>query len=231
MSGYFLRKCHGATPNTISNHCIVLDLDETLVHTFDDIDRIRTLNILNDPDYIRMRKRLYMIDVDDPVTKRGEGRHIHMWGLLRPDTKKFLMFCFSYFKIVAIWTAGRKRYAEKIVQELTKDVKEPHIVYCFDHCLDETGSCSTKDLRKIIEACPESMSLKNTFMIDDRLYNFELNPGNGVLIPPYEPKKSKESLTDDSDPTLKKLQKWFESPEVIESNDIRSLDKSSIFSD
>ena len=68
-------------------------------------------------------------------------------------------------------------------------------------------------------------------MIDDRLYNFELNPDNGILIPPYEPKKSKASLIDDSDPTLKNLQKWFERSEVIEAEDIRTLDKSSIFSD
>jgi len=227
--GYFLIKCNNPTPNTISKHCIVLDLDETLVHTFDDTDRIRTLGILKDPDYTRMKKRLYILDIDDPVTKRGEGHHIHMWGLLRPGTKRFLMFCFSYFKIVAIWTAGRKRYAEKIVQEISKDVREPHIVYCFDHCLDKTGSCSTKDLQKMISECPE-MSLKNTFIIDDRLYNFELNPQNGILIPPYEPILTKEALIDSDDPTLKKLQNWFSDSEVINSKDVRNLNKTDIFS-
>ncbi len=228
--GYFLIRCNTTTPNTISDHCIVLDLDETLVHTFEDTNSIRLLNIQKDPDYIRMRKRMYIIDIDDPSTKRGEGVHFYMWGLLRPGVKKFLMFCFSYFKIVAIWTAGKRRYAEKIVQEISKDVREPHIVYCFDHCLDHTGTCTTKDLEKIISECRKEMSIKNTFMIDDRMYNFELNPDNGILIPPYHPIQKKEILIDESDPTLDTLQKWFLKPEVIASKDIRELDKSNIFS-
>lgn len=233
--GYFLIKCANSTSNTISNHCIVLDLDETLLHTFDDYNNLNRLGILKDPDFIRLRKRLYIIGVDDAVTKRGEGKHIRMWGLLRPGLKKFLMFCFSYFKIVAIWTAGRKRYAEKIVQELSKDVQEPHIVYCFDHCLDESGTCSTKDLQKIISECPKTMSLKNTFMIDDRMYNFDNNPDNGILIPPYNPLPQKFTLMDDQDPatqdrTLENLKKWFLLPEVKNSEDIRTLDKTNIFS-
>lgn len=229
---HFLIKCNTPSANTISNHSIVLDLDETLVHTFDDESRLIGLNVMTDSDFLEVRRRLYIIDVDDPVTKRGEGNYIRMWGILRPGLKDFLNFCFSYFKMVTIWTAGRSSYALKIVQELYKVIgREPHIVYSFDDCLDESGSCSTKDLKKIISECPKNMSIEHTFMIDDRLYNFEANPGNGILIPAFAPHQSKKSLTDTSDKALYKLKAWLMREDVIKAEDIRLLDRGHIFSD
>lgn len=225
----FLVTCNRPSTKSKTNHCIVLDLDETLVHTFDTISDSKANAIREDPDYIRVRDRIYMIDVNDPFTRKGEGHHIYMWGIIRPHAKEFLDFCFEYFKVVAIWTAGTKSYAKEIVTELAKRTSEPNIVYSKDECVDSSGHCSFKDLAKMIAECNATMNLSNTFIVDDRLDNFIPNPNNGILIPPYEVYSNKQSILSDNDDMLLRLIKWFKKDEVVNSNDIRKLDKSNIF--
>lgn len=231
--GYFLfRKKCSSDKNTMSNHCIVLDLDETLIHTFDSIDDIINLGIYKDPDFIPIRNRIYVFNIDDAESKRGKGQHFKMGGILRDHYGEFLDFCFSYFKVVAIWTAGTKRYAEKIVRELTKDRCEPHVVYHREQWQSPSETCdvsNTKDLEKIMKEFPEQMSLTNTFLIDDKDYNFECNPDNGILIPGYDPECSKSVLLEHYDDNLMRLKKWFMKKDVIQSSDIRELDKTTIF--
>jgi len=71
-------------------------------------------------------------------------------------------------------------------------------------------------------------SLKNVLMLDDRDDIAEHNMGNLILIPAFEPKMTARSLSED-DGALNSLIEWLLSPEVLTSDDVRTLDKNSIF--
>jgi len=73
------------------------------------------------------------------------------------------------------------------------------------------------------------MRLENTFIVDDKIHNFEnVNSDNGILIPEYSPMSTVDELRS-SDDHLLRLMSWLTRPEVIRCKDVRILDKSSIF--
>ena len=170
--------------------------------------------------------------LEDVVEKRGQGVETAMWGTTRPHVKEFLIFCFSYFKIVAVWSAGQKKYVDAIVDYLFRDIRRPHVVFSYDDCAKTSDNLLTKPLQHMIDTVAglkKYMSLQNTFALDDRPTTYEdVNPDNGILIPVYKPKNTLEELQQDDD-TLIKLMNWFTQPEVIHSSDIRTLDKTHIF--
>lgn len=216
----------------LTNKCIVLDLDETLVHSNDNIDELKSLGIMTDPQLIDLRNRTYEISMDDVVYKKGQGIKTDMWGIVRPHVKEFLIACFSYFKVVAVWSAGKKKYVEAIVDFLFKDIKRPHIVYSRDECERTTDNTLTKPLEKMIKqelGLSKYMSLDNTFIIDDRTSVYEVpNPNNGIQIPAYAPAFNIRTLRND-DIALKQLMTWLLNPDVMNSTDVRNLNKSDIF--
>lgn len=223
----------------LSDKCIILDLDNTVISSFiptsenpDSVNLLNNLGIMTNPDLFDLRRRTYTIVMDDVVDKKGTGTKYEMWGLSRPHVKDFLVFCFSYFKVVAVWSAGRKKYVEAIVDFLFKDIRRPHIIFTYDD-LDRThNGVLTKPIMKMINQVSglnKYMNLNNTYIIDDRKSTFEsVNIDNGVLIPVYDPEFNPESLRKD-DTALEKLMLWFIKPEVIKSKNIRLLDKSNIF--
>lgn len=217
---------------SLTNKCIVLDLDETLVHSNEDLTESDTLGIMKDPKLIDLRGRTYELSMDDVVYKKGQGIKTEMWGITRPHVREFLIACFSYFKVVAVWSAGKKKYVEAIVDYLFKDIKRPHVIYSRDDCEKTADGLLTKPLEKMIRREPglsKYMSLENTFMLDDRRTVFEEpNPNNGIQIPVYAPDFNIRSLRTD-DIAFKQLLTWLFRPEVMQSNDIRNLDKSNIF--
>lgn len=225
--------------STISNEsqtdkAIVLDIDECMVHTFDDDvddEHIEKLGIFTKPELEDLRKRIYKLELDDVSSKKGEGHYMEMWGIIRPHIKDFLLFCFSYFRIVGVWSAGLPRYVENIVDFLFKDLPKPHIVFTRDECHKNTTLCE-KPLMKIIDAnefLRSRMSLENTFIVDDQKKSFiNNNKDNGVLIPGYQPGTDVDSMRT-NDIALQQLKMWFSTPEVRNSEDVRTLDKKKIF--
>ena len=219
---------------TITNKCIVLDLDETLVHTSDkNLAELRSLRIMSDPSLIDLRHRVYELSLDDATSPRkGQGIKTELWGITRPHVKEFLIFCFSYFKVVAVWSAGKKKYVEAIVDFLFRDIHRPHVIYHRGHCDERSVNNHTKPLEKMIKQEPglsKYMSLENTFIIDDResVYQDD-NPDNGIKIPAYKPTFDVYSLRSD-DIALKQLVTWLLRPEVINATDVRKLDKKNVF--
>ena len=221
---------------SLTNHCIVLDLDETLVHTYDndrdkELDVFMGLGIFQNPQLMDLRNRSYRIVLDDILTDRGTGYKIELMGIMRPHLKEFLIFCFSYFKVVAVWSAGLPRYVEMIVDHIFKDVRPPHVIYCRDKC-EQVGRSMPKPIIKMIneeDGLSEYMPLNETFILDDRDSAFaSVNPGNGILIPGYEPDPTINSLRKD-DIYLQMLMVWLMEKEVMECKDIRLLDKRHIF--
>lgn len=213
--------------NPISKHSIVLDLDETLVHSFseeDSLQYLRDLKIYSTPDLLDVRSRMYVLSTPNPTI----GDYIYIWGIKRPFLYEFIKFCFSYFAVVAVWSAGQTQYVHSVINNIFAHTRSPHIVYSMNECEFE-GFNYFKPLNKMIENEKNyNLSLQHTFFLDDREHNFIKNPHNGIIIPPYSPKLSIESIRQ-PDYILPQLQKWFMSPHVLGCTDIRDLDKSEIF--
>lgn len=218
-------------PSTsITDKVVVLDLDLTLISTQDSMDSLKELNILADPQLLALRNRTYDISLED-LEKPGIGTNYYFWGVTRPHLKEFLLFCFSYFKIVIIWSAGQRPYVEAIVDKIFQDLPKPHFIFSHDDIDIGPGSRIEKPLNKIIRTNPvlmRLMSFQNTLAIDDNSTTFVNNPDNGILIPQYEPSLSINALSRD-DPTLLQLKYWLLQPEVINSKDVTMLNKSTIF--
>ena len=219
-------------PSTsITDKCIVIDLDQTLIATQDSVDSLRQLGILSDPNLLSLRNRVYYITIED-LEKPGVGTKYNFWGVTRPHIDEFLIFCFSYFKIVAVWTAGKRPYGEAIVDHIFKDLPKPHVLFTYDDVEFGPQGHILKPITKMIESNPvlrRNMSLQNTFSLDDNVMTFYNNHGNGILIPAYDPSSSSNALARD-DPTLLQLKYWLLQPEVVNARDVTVLDKSKIFS-
>lgn len=216
----------------LTDKCIVLDLDHTLLNTFNSSDLIDDLEIYTNPKHLETKRQFYHFILDDVYTHRGDGEQTEICGIRRPHLSEFLDFCFGYFKIVAVWSAGQAKYVKRICHDLFRDFRDPHCVYTRNHCVpiwnEEREEILEKPLIKMMEVIP-GMSLDNTFVIDDNLTTFErVNFENGILIPPYKPAETLEDLRKD-DLRLLQLRDWFLRPEVLLSEDIRDLDKSQIF--
>ena len=155
-----------------------------------------------------------------------------MWGIFRPYVREFLIHCFNYFKIVIVWSAGRKNYVHTIVDQLFAGLRRPHVIFTYDDLEKLHNGTLIKPLNKLIEKVPglnRYMSLENTFIIDDRTSVFqEPNPGNGIEIPAYKPAFNVKGLRTEDEALLHLIQ-WFNHPEVVSSPDVRALDKSRIF--
>jgi TFIIF-interacting CTD phosphatase-like protein len=222
-------------------HTIVLDLDETLVHSVDDMSILTDLGILSNPKYLDLRSRIFTLKLDNVLTKPGSGSVHEMWGIIRPHTRDFLIFCFRYFNVV-VWTAGQRKYALAIVKILFKDIGWPHQILSREDCsqIRNLDDGYYKPLRRILGFNPPKLvdnesqafddrGLNHILIVDDRKKNFTLcNPRNGIRIPPFEPDLDIESLRQE-DTSLLKLINFLSRPEVILSPDVRTLNKNNIF--
>ena len=110
---------------SLTQHAIILDIDETLVHTCEDMNQFHSLRIFTDPKMIGLRRRSYVVTLDDVVERRGAGVKTQLWGVTRPHLEEFLIFCFSYYRVVAVWSAGKTKYVQAIVDHIFRDIPEP----------------------------------------------------------------------------------------------------------
>lgn len=92
----------------LTDKCIILDLDETLVYSNQNIETLHSFNIYKNPKHLHLRKRIYRLKMYDVIDKKGNGVITELWGITRPYLKEFLIMCFNYFRIVAVWSAGQK---------------------------------------------------------------------------------------------------------------------------
>lgn len=212
---------------SLSPHAIVLDLDETLVHTFLEIDKAVEMGVFADP---VLRTRAYYIELVDVSSKKGEGEKSRLWGVFRPRVKEFLEFCFSYFRVVGIWSAGKKDYVTAVVELLFRDLQPPHFIYTYDNLHHGEDGSYYKPLDKLFKETTISSHVKaeNVFALDDRLDVCGYNLHNALVVPAYCPETLEELKACDN--TLQTLISWFLLPKVRYCKDIRLLDKN-IFQD
>jgi len=220
--------------DSLTDKCIYLDLDQTLISTADEkygLDYLYKLKILSNPSLMHIRNRIYHVVVED-LEKPGYGSKYEMWGITRPKLNRFLNFCFGYFKLVIVYSAGKRQYVESIVDHIFKDVEYPHAVLSYDDIKKDKKGNVVKPITSVINAnllTKQFVKHNNTLGLDDLESTYSENKGNGILIPPYEPDLNEKSLDGDDDYLLR-LENWLMLPEVINCKDVRLLDKTQIFS-
>lgn len=221
------------TDSTPPDQFLILDLDQTMVYTHSDIEKFDMLNIFQKKHRMKLRKKLYTMELYDVSVEDGIGDKIVLSGIHRPYSKEFVDYSHSRFKAIAVWSAGRMKYVYKITDDLFPfEDRRPCIVYTYDDCDVGKEDYLKKPLKKMFND-PRikdlGMNEKNTFILDDREDTFSLNPGNGIQIPEFECDMTAEEIDKHPDVCLLKVMFWFDSPEVKWSEDVRELDKDYIF--
>ena len=218
-----------SNPQPLSKYSVVLDLDETLVHSYadDTINQLNSLGIYSNPNFMSLRQRTYFLNSNQPLI----GEYTYIWGIKRPYTEYFLNFCFSYFQSVIIWSAGSPVYVPHIVDMLFIDLPAPHKVYTIEQCEDTRYGDYHKPLRKLINQERHlNLSLEHLLIIDDKWSNMLENTNNGIVIPPYSPIPNINQLAEtENDTALQDIAIWLMRNEVLNAHDIREVDKSNIF--
>lgn len=229
---------HLISENALTDKCISLDIDNTLLYSSDETKNVvenkqtwvQRLNVYRNPKLLGIRNRVYHVRIIDVLTPHGAGELSEMSGILRDDVREFMAFCFHYFRIVNIWSAGKKKYVHEMVKILCADLpQQPNLIFSWDQC-KITGTDLHKPLEFmfLIPGLENLMSHSNTFALDDRKSTADPNPENLILIPEYAPDFTVASLTK-TDNALRQVMHWLMRPEVMNCTDIRTLDKTGIF--
>ena len=138
------------------NRLLILDLDETLIHTTRE-----------------------WIGYSPDFTCEGHG-----FIFIRPGFSEFIAEIRSYFD-VAVWTAGTKDYLECVTSNLFRNVNLS-FAWCRDHCVVDTYSNGDplflKELNKIER---KGYNLRNVLAIDDRPEALKNYPDNLISIKPF----------------------------------------------
>lgn len=205
---------------TTTQLCIVLDLDNTLISTQDG-ENLETLSMIADPRHMLLRRRAYVLNMEN-LTRPGDGSLHRLWGITRPHVTEFLRFCFSYFSVVAVWSAGDDIYVKQVVEILFRNqcLPYPDIIFSKNNCLGQCG----KPLVDMYKAFGSKMNCYNTVILDDNDETWGDNPDNAIEIPPFAPDENVKAMSEDDD-AFCKLITWLKQPCVINSKDVRTLDK------
>lgn len=215
---------------SITDKVVVLDLDATLIATQESFDSFKKLGIMSNAKLMELRRRCYCIKLKD-VDAIGDGTRYDFWGVKRHYLEEFLLFCFNYFRLVIVWSAGQKNYVEAIVENIFKNLRKPHLVLSFDYVdLDEDENIK-KPLSKLIKhelVKKHGVKMSQLVAIDDNDSTFDKNIKNAIYIPQFEPELNVASMSEHDD-TLLKIKYFLLLPEVIGANDITKVDMTTIF--
>lgn len=141
---------------------IILDLDETLIHT--------TMEPTNHPNF-RARFRL-----------SGTDYYLHT----RPGLTEFLDFVFTNFKTVNIWTAATKDYAIQIINKIMTKEQRQQLKFFNTRTHIVNGTKPLKMLFSNDKAKELGIFPNNTLMIDDKDSIAIYNPGNAIIVPKWD---------------------------------------------
>lgn len=187
---------------------IVLDLDETLIHTFAESD---VANFNKGYELLRLypdlRGRLYKLSVQGTT----------MWSVKRPYVDVFLRYVLDNFGKVIVWSAGIDEYVQEVVDWLFGTIIiSPDATYGRSFCEIESKKY-TKPISKLIiqPELKEYVRMDNTFFVDDNKFSTSPNPSNAITIPRYQPNiNNVNELLAYSDKSLLELIDWLESDAV-----------------
>ena len=142
---------------------LVLDLDETLVHS-----------------------QFQPFDVESDITLKieleNELHDIHV--MVRPGVKEFLENMGKIYEIV-IFTASVSKYADPLLDILDKD-KNCKFRLFREHCT-QINTCYLKEIKKL------GRELKDIVIVDNSPMSYALNPENGLpILTWFEDKEDRE---------------------------------------
>ena len=152
---------------------IVLDIDETLIHT-------------------KMTER--------PCEHCFSIEKTKYYVMYRPHLAEFINYIFSNFETVNIWTAATYDYAKNIISKILHTLlidKTQLTRLKFFNTRQQVSVDGTKKLTKLFNTdFAKSLNIleTNTIMIDDKPSVFNYNTGNGFIIPAWTGKKSDKFL-------------------------------------
>lgn len=216
---------------------LIIDLDETLLKSYDNIGFLQTYEIYTNPEIAAKFKNIKTYSMI--INKNGQK--VKIWGIFRPHLQEFLNFVNEYFDHIIFWSAGTESYVKEIIEQMERiyNVTPGKMVWGREKCAQNTTnfhkpiSHIQTDLQKRYYKTFE-IDPKHTLVLDDKTYTFAENPDNGVLIPQFFPGEGQKvpslnSLLDVSDHALLDFMKWLQTPEVLNSSDYRLLPKNNIF--
>ena len=176
-----LNQNYPQSPFQKNKKLLILDIDETLVHS--DIDFI-------------LKEKITKYDAILHFNSEEE-KNIPIPLLIRPGTKNFLDYAVQKFELI-VFTASDKQYADAIIDYIEKDKKYFKMRLYRDDCLFIEPGLYIKDLR-IFNSC---RNLKDIIILDNSLFSFANQLNNGILI---------TSFFDDKDDTfLNNLKDYLE---------------------
>lgn len=165
-------------PAPVCKYNIILDLDETLIHTI----------------YTGLSDTMYSEDIVDHLKSQLDWfGYKDSVVFARPYLKEFLAFLFQHFN-VGVMTLGTKNYAKRIVKHffvkqghtpifvlsrkhVEKQEREMHGLKNLDYFFRHAGS--TDFPRDIFKPC-------NTFIIDDNKAVHQSNVGRVIKAPAFD---------------------------------------------
>lgn len=227
---------------------IVLDLDATLINTFNTKSGKCILKMSkNNNDLAYLRSKMYSINTID-WDEQGKEYEISFLGVIRPYLEEFIEYLIERFDEIFIWSAGSKGYVNSVTEFIFNPHKyKPKIIFVNKETVFD-GYTVIKPLEKLLEQFREKYSyiedqptLKNTYFIDDRADVGSMNKKNMIIVPPYhiENMEFKDDGTeletfiseiDRKDTALKDLIRFFDKTHKEKDiTDIRDLDKRYIF--
>lgn len=213
--------------SSMNDQTVVIDMDECLIHTFYNCTGTKYFNMIEkNTNTLPIRKYLFEVYTDKTI-----GRKNPSFGILRPGLAEFLVYCFSRFRRVILWSAGEDYYVQQVSEYFFNITNRmPDAVYARSKCFVTNDGMYTKPILHLSKDFPE-ISLESCFFIDDNPDNSFFNKENHILIPEFSPKCTPDDIEYalNNDRCLYDLIEWFESDEVKNAPDVRKLDKSKIF--
>lgn len=185
---------------------LVLDLDETVVHTEDDMERYYELGIPTNPNLAHIRQNTFVMRLVDVVGARGAGETEMWWVSKRPQLDLFLHYAFQTFQTVSVWTAAKQRYAEAIVGEIFKDHPRPYVLWHWEMCKYDDNGNLTKPLKDLADYM--KVPLSDMCILDDNMSTFSANKENAIWMPRWDPKPTIRDLGRPDDVFIKLIRMW-----------------------
>lgn len=205
------------SPRSKTNKIIVLDIDETCVHTEDRLSP-PDFSSWNPSDVKQLDGRYYDLQFNDGA---------RFWGVVRPGLREFLRFCFSYFDKVIVWSAGTHDYVQMICDRIFEGIQQPHQMRTRGNCYDDQKEYY-KPLSYLVDKDPiVGLDATNTLFLDDKRIVAKYNPNNIIVCPKYQPSTRVSDLIKGDDYFIR-LRRWLERPEVSQCTDVTLLDKLNI---
>ena len=146
--------------NNKNKKTLILDLDETLIHS--DLDLEYKNHIIT----------LFF----DSEEEGEEEKNIPIPLILRPKLFDFLNYVKEKYELI-IFTASQKNYADKIIDYIEKDQKYFSLRLYREHCIFIKPGLYIKDLRIF-----KNRDLKNIILIDNSIFSFAHQLNNGILV-------------------------------------------------